>query len=500
MATKRRMPPPAQIIPESNDDDRAQKRPRAGEVAVVDKGQAETKDPVAISSAGGRTAAATDAVVAGLPKPVVLRPRQPGQPELQYDPEAADRPISLGDDDDMPVVTLGSDGSSRRGYRKDRVVVSETSTVASPPIPLTSPAAAPAPTGRSAAPSNPSSSSAATASPPSSALPSALPSASPSASSSAGSSLTRDAGAGRAAAGVAGGAMGEPVKPPTSAAAATTAAAVAGREVKDALSGERIGADAFRIRAIQSGVMSRMFKCLQHLLQDGRLFVKRDRLHIGTMDSGHVCFCEVRLYAGFFDSYRVARPITLGFKMATLIKVLKCQVTSEDILTMSARDDTEWQFVFEPTHGRRVKTVGMKLMTIDEDEQEPEHTDDPSATFVMVASEFKKICVELKNMMCDSMWLVGNKAHQTITIVGAGSDLAAHRQVFVQSTDGEGEVSSIKVRQDCSVKVTVNYLGFFSESCAVAPDVIIRVPPPRQTSCVRLTSSCSCLGRRSRTR
>lgn len=73
------------------------------------------------------------------------------------------------------------------------------------------------------------------------------------------------------------------------------------------------------------------------------------------MDNAHISFVSLMLRANGFAKFRCDRDLSMGMRLATMAKILKC-ANNEDTLEMQAQDNGDTvKFIFESSNQPKVK-------------------------------------------------------------------------------------------------------------------------------------------------
>jgi len=119
-----------------------------------------------------------------------------------------------------------------------------------------------------------------------------------------------------------------------------------------------------------------------------------DGIGCQAMDSSHVCLCTVSLPKSLFSEYRCDEDKTMGLKMDTLSKILKCAGRDEAISLKSAVENSSNLTLNFEKGDERNSTFEMKLIDIDS-----EHLGIPDSEYdvevTLPSSEMSRICRDL---------------------------------------------------------------------------------------------------------
>ena len=121
----------------------------------------------------------------------------------------------------------------------------------------------------------------------------------------------------------------------------------------------------FEARFLQAAVFKKLVEALRDLVDDANLDCGPDGISLQAMDSSHVCLISLDLSSAGFETYSLARPFSMGVKMASLSKILKC-ANNDDSLTLRADEDGDiLSLAFEAPAGGRMSEFSLRLIEID---------------------------------------------------------------------------------------------------------------------------------------
>lgn len=185
------------------------------------------------------------------------------------------------------------------------------------------------------------------------------------------------------------------------------------------------------------------------------------------MDSSHVSLITLVLRKDGFDHYRCDSAMTMGVKMASIAKVLKC-ADAHDTVTLKAEDEGELlSLVFENAEADRISDFEIKLV-----ELEAEHLDIPEeesqAVITMSSGEFQRLCRDLITLG-DSCAISVTKEGVRFSVdgdVGKGSVMLRPSD----SVDGNKGVH-VEMREVIEQRFALRYLGMFTKATPLSDKV-----------------------------
>lgn len=192
-----------------------------------------------------------------------------------------------------------------------------------------------------------------------------------------------------------------------------------------------------------------------------------------AMDSSHVCLCSVLLRQESFHPYRCDRNITLGLKVATMSKILKCAGNDESI-TLKAEDNADTlTYIFENENQERVSKFDMKLMDIDS-----EHLGIPDqdyeAVIQMPSSEFSRICRDL-SQFGDTVTLCCTKDGIRFSCNGeTGNGSVSLKQTTSADSKEENEVR-IQLNNAVTQTYAMRFLILFTKATSLSKTVSLKI-------------------------
>ncbi|KAE8618768.1 hypothetical protein XENTR_v10009494 [Xenopus tropicalis] len=121
----------------------------------------------------------------------------------------------------------------------------------------------------------------------------------------------------------------------------------------------------FEARLVQGSILKKVLEALKDLIDEACWDITSSGISLQSMDSSHVSLVQLTLRSDGFDTYRCDRNQSIGVKMSSMSKILKC-AASEDIITLRAEDNADTvTMVFESPNQEKVSDYEMKLMDLD---------------------------------------------------------------------------------------------------------------------------------------
>ena len=150
----------------------------------------------------------------------------------------------------------------------------------------------------------------------------------------------------------------------------------------------------FEAKMGDGSALKKLIESIKDLFTEVNFDCSANGISCQAMDSSHVCLCSILLRSSSFDPYRCDRNITLGLKIPTLSKILKC-AGNDEAITMRAEDNADVvTYICEKQNQERISKFDMRLMDIDS-----EHLGIPDQDYEAVihlpSSEFSRICRDL---------------------------------------------------------------------------------------------------------
>ena len=187
------------------------------------------------------------------------------------------------------------------------------------------------------------------------------------------------------------------------------------------------------------------------------------------MDSSHVSLITLILRKEGFDHFRCDSSMTMGLKMGSVSRILKC-ADGSDTITLKAEEDSDTlNLVFENEKADRISDFELKLIDL-----EAEHLDIPEeesqATIHMPSGEFQRLCRDL-TVLGDSCAISVTKEGVRFSVegdVGKGS-------VTLRQSDSADEKEYIKInmKQVIEQRFALRYLTMFAKATSLSDQVVL---------------------------
>ena len=174
---------------------------------------------------------------------------------------------------------------------------------------------------------------------------------------------------------------------------------------------------------------------------------------IQAMDSSHVSLITLVLRKDGFSHYRCDTALTMGLKMSSIAKVLKC-ADSHDTITLKAEDSGDYlSLVFENEDADRISDFELKLI-----ELEAEHLTIPEeeaqAVITLSANEFQRLCRDLSTL--------GDSCAISVTKEGV--------RFSVEGDVGKGSVM-LRPSEVIEQRFALRYLSMFAKATPLSDNV-----------------------------
>ena len=147
----------------------------------------------------------------------------------------------------------------------------------------------------------------------------------------------------------------------------------------------------------QCGVLKKIIEAVKEFIDDSCLDCSSTGIQLQAMDANHVTLVQFLLRSEGFESYRCDRTISLGIKIQSLLKILKC-ASNEDSATFKAVDNGDiLNIAFSCPDDGKSSEFDLKLMGLNQ-----EHLNVPDtpydATITFSSAEFQRICRDLRTL------------------------------------------------------------------------------------------------------
>lgn len=231
----------------------------------------------------------------------------------------------------------------------------------------------------------------------------------------------------------------------------------------------------FEAHMLDAQVFRKIFEAAKELLEDASFDCTSEGLSLQAMDAIHVSLVALELRAEGFELYRCDRAMNMGFKVAGLLKILKC-AGSKDSLTMRADDQPDkCSFIFESPNKDKVSQFDFSLTDIDQ-----EHLQVPEQEYFvnikMPSSEFSRICRDLANFG-DTVTISCTKGQVQFAANGDLGTANIRLQESNSIDDDENERVQIDVGEPLTLSFAVRYLNNFAKAQVLSDTVTLMLTP-----------------------
>ena len=231
----------------------------------------------------------------------------------------------------------------------------------------------------------------------------------------------------------------------------------------------------FEAHMLDAQVFRKIFEAAKELLEDASFDCTSEGLSLQAMDAIHVSLVALELRAEGFELYRCDRAMNMGFKVAGLLKILKC-AGSKDSLTMRADDQPDkCSFIFESPNKDKISQFDFSLTDIDQ-----EHLQVPEQEYFvnikMPSSEFSRICRDLANFG-DTVTISCTKGQVQFAANGDLGTANIRLQESNSIDDDENERVQIDVGEPLTLSFAVRYLNNFAKAQVLSDTVTLMLTP-----------------------
>jgi proliferating cell nuclear antigen len=230
----------------------------------------------------------------------------------------------------------------------------------------------------------------------------------------------------------------------------------------------------FEARIVQGSVLKKIVEAMVSVVDESNLDCSEAGISLQAMDSAHVALCTLLLRAEGFDHYRCDRNLTLGLKLNSLSKILKC-CGNEDTVTLKSDEEADTLgFMFENASQDRISDFEMKLMNI-----ESEHLGIPDTEYQCVirmpSTEFQRICRDL-SIIGDTCVISGKKEGVKF---GVSGDLGTGNIILKPTTavDRAEDAVVIEMEEEVELTFALRYLNFFTKATPLSSTVTLSMVP-----------------------
>jgi len=230
----------------------------------------------------------------------------------------------------------------------------------------------------------------------------------------------------------------------------------------------------FEARLVQGSLLKKVLDSIKDLLNEATWDCSGNGMSLQAMDSSHVSLVSLQLRSEGFDTYRCDRNLTMGIKLGSMSKILRC-AANDDAITIKAGDTGDTvTFMFESPNGEKVSDYEMKLMDLD-----TEHLGIPETDYCCVikmpSAEFQRICRDL-SQIGESIVVCCTKEGVKFS---ASGDLGTGNIKLAQTAnvDKEEEAVIIDMTEPVTLTFALQYLNFFTKATPLSSRVTLSMSP-----------------------
>lgn len=219
----------------------------------------------------------------------------------------------------------------------------------------------------------------------------------------------------------------------------------------------------------------KILSALLELVEESNIDCSETGLSLESMDSSHVALVAMHLNNKYFDSYKCESNLTLGVRLDSIQKILKCG-DANDVLTLKT-DDEHTQLTFQFENSGRYFEFSISLMDIDS-----EHLVIPEieseAVIKMPSGDFAKICRDL-TQFGDSVKITVKPKTVTFSLSENTGSGAITLSSFDQASDGHPVEISYQGETPIELSFALRYLNFFAKASTLSESVILELSENR---------------------
>ena len=215
----------------------------------------------------------------------------------------------------------------------------------------------------------------------------------------------------------------------------------------------------------EASTFKRVLDAIKDLVAETNVDCSSAGISIQAMDSSHVSLIVLLLRPEGFATFRCHRPMSLGVKLESMAKIMKCAGNGDAMtLTCSEGADT-LKFQFSSPTGEKTSLFEMKLMDISGEalgiaDQEYD------ATVTMMANEFQRMCRDA-TVLGETLGISVRKDRVAFSV---GGDVGNGEFKY---TANENVV--ITARRDVTASFALRYLNFFTKATSLAEKVTLSI-------------------------
>jgi len=228
----------------------------------------------------------------------------------------------------------------------------------------------------------------------------------------------------------------------------------------------------------KSDTLKKCVEAVKELVTDGKFDCSKGGMSLQAMDSSHVALVALLLRADGFDHYRCDKPVSLGIKLVSLAKVLKC-AGNDDVLTMKAEEERDAiAFTFEDPKNKKFSEFDLKLMDIESDTLGIPDTE-YKASVTLPSSEFQRIVRDL-GVLGDTVMISATKEGVKFSVsgdMGTGSVTLRQAEGAMDDDEEDKDAVNIDLVEPVSLTFALRYLGLFAKAAPLSDSVTLSLSP-----------------------
>lgn len=222
-------------------------------------------------------------------------------------------------------------------------------------------------------------------------------------------------------------------------------------------------------RLTQAGLLKKLIDAIKDVVTDCLFDFSDEGMKLQAMDSSHVSLCTLHLEREAFESFRCDKPLSLGIKLASLAKVLKCS-KDDDTLTLKADDPKDViHLMFENQAQDKIMDFTIKLMEIEEESLGiPDQ--DYQAKVEMPSLEFSKIIRDLA-ALGDTCSIGCTKEGVKFGVDGEIGKASITVRASQPTIDEKKKGTSLEISEAVDLTFALRYLKFFTQASSLSSRV-----------------------------
>ena len=136
-----------------------------------------------------------------------------------------------------------------------------------------------------------------------------------------------------------------------------------------------------------------MVEATKDLVEETNFDCSSAGIALQSMDGAHVCLISLLLRPDGFDEFQCHRPLSLGLRLDSMAKILRCAGNDDSLALRVAAQDV-LRFTFESPNGNKISAFDLKLMDL-----QGEALGIPELEFKakvrMPSTEFQRVCRDI---------------------------------------------------------------------------------------------------------